>query len=266
MAAGGRRITAAARGLGSIEIGHGAVGIVLGSGLASFTEGVLRSAVIPYDDIPGFPAVAVRGHGGELVVGMLSGREVLVFSGRVHHYEGCSPRDVGFAVDLLTDLGLGTLVLTNASGGLDPGFGVGDLMLIRDQVGILAGRGGTAGSAFSMAGCYSRRLSRLAREAALDLGLTLREGIYVGLLGPTYETPAELELARMMGGSAIGMSTVTEVQKAALSGMDVLAVALISNVPLRGRSVPTSHEEVLRAGYEGGQRLLSLVCAVMERL
>jgi len=189
-----------------------------------------------------------------------------VLAGRVHHYEGLAPSDVTFGVRLAAELGAATLVITNASGGIDPGFDVGDLMLIRDQIAAVGGPRRLPLGTFRMAGAYSARLRGLAGSAAMDAGVRLREGVYLGSLGPTYETPAEIRMGRLMGASAVGMSTVSEVQAAHSSGMEVLGIAMITNVPLPGRFHETTHEEVLEAGRQGAGKLVSLVIGTLERL
>lgn len=242
------------------------VAVVLGSGLSSFADGVDNAVVAPYADIPGFPHTAVVGHRGAALGCTLGGKSALVFAGRVHHYEGLTSSDVTFGVRLASELGASTLVITNASGGIDPGFDVGDLMLIADQISVVGGPRRLPPGTFRMAGAYSARLREVARRVAADERLRLREGVYMGSLGPTYETPAEIRMARRMGASAVGMSTVSEVQAARSMGLEVLGVTLITNVPLPGRFVETTHEEVLEAGRQGAGALLSLVKGTLERL
>ena len=251
----------AARGVGRSE-----AAVVLGSGLSAFVEGLDDAVAVPYAEIPGFPLPAVSGHSGAAVACTLGGRRLLVLSGRVHHYEGRSPGDVTFGVRLAAELGASVFIVTNASGGIDPGFDVGDPMLIVDQICAVSGPRRLAGGTFRMGGAYSPRLISHARAAAAELRIPLREGVYLGSLGPTYETPAEIRAARLMGASAVGMSTVTEVQAARSLGLEVLGVALITNVPLPGRFHGTTHEEVLEAGRLGAARLVSLVRGVLERL
>jgi purine-nucleoside phosphorylase len=241
--------------------------VVLGSGLSSFVEGIEDPVVVPYEEIPGFPRTAVPGHRGAVLAGGLGGKRAIVFSGRVHYYEGRTPSEVTFGVRLSGALGARVLVITNAAGSIDPAFEVGDLMAIADQISVVAGRRRLAGPpAFRTAGVYSPDLRRLAAECALDLGVRLREGVYMGSLGPTYETPAEVRLARAAGASAVGMSTVAEVQAAASLKIEVLGVSLIANVAIPGRHGETTHAEVLAAGREGAAKLVSLVRAVADRL
>lgn len=247
--------------------GRPVAGVVLGSGLSSFVDGLEERSAIPYERIPGFPLTGVSGHKGRAVSGTLGGRRLVVLSGRVHHYEGRSPCEVTFGVRLLAALGLKVIVVTNASGGIDPGFTVGDVMLIADQISLVPGtRLVPSRESTAMVDAYSPRLRGLARQAAGEAGIRLREGVYAGSLGPSYETPAEIAFARRLGAHAVGMSTVSEVQDARAAGLEVLGLSLITNVPLPGRFVATTHREVLKAGRAGAERLLSLVAVVVRKL
>lgn len=260
-------VARAAKALSEIGVGAPDLAVVLGSGLSSFADGVAEPLVVPYADIPGFPSTAVRGHKGAAYAGRLGGKRVLVLSGRVHYYEGHARSDVTFAVRLVNAVGARVLVVTNAAGSIDPGFEVGDLMLIADQISMVTGpKRAVAAGAFRMARAYSPRLRAIARKAALDLGIRVREGVYLGSLGPTYETPAEIRMARAMGAQAVGMSTVAEVQAAFSMGLEILGISLVANVALPGRHQTTTHEEVLAAGRDGGERLLSLVRGVASNL
>ncbi len=261
------RLAEAARRLEAEGLSGADAAVILGSGLSSFAEGLEVTASVPYSEIPGFPLPRVEGHGGKFVVGTAGGRRVLVFAGRVHYYEGRSYDDVTFAVHLLPHLGVPILMVTNAAGGIDPEFSVGDVMLIADQISLVTGRRRAgAGVPFRMAGAYSNRLRRLLREAARHEGVALREGVYLGSLGPSYETPAEVRLARILGAHAVGMSTVVEVQAAVRAGLEVAGLSLITNVPLPGRFEKTTHSEVLAAGRAGGRVMLSLVSRALTRL
>jgi purine-nucleoside phosphorylase len=243
------------------------VAVVLGSGLSSFADGLDGRVVIPYERMPGFPAIGVSGHGGRAVFGELGGKTLLALAGRVHHYEGRSPSEVTFAIRLLRVLGTRIVVVTNASGGIDPGFEVGDLMLIADQISMIAGpRRLPSREPFPMRNAYAPRLRALALRAAGEAGIVLREGVYAGSLGPSYETPAEVALARRLGAHAVGMSTVSEVQAAHEAGIEILGLSLITNVPLPGRFTQTTHAEVLEAGKTGAGRLLSLVAGVARKV
>jgi purine-nucleoside phosphorylase len=251
----------AARGIPTPE-----VAVVLGSGLSSFVDGVSDAVVVPYSEVLEFPKTAVAGHRGSAVGCTIGGRSTLVLAGRVHHYEGATTADVTFGVRLASAMGAETLVITNASGGIDGGLDVGDLMLITDQIAAVGGPRRLPPPTYRMKGAYSERLLDLARSTSTELGLRLREGVYMGSLGPTYETPAEIRMARLMGASAVGMSTVSEVQEAHAVGLDVLGIALITNTPIPGRFDETTHEEVLSAGRSGAVSLLSLVTGTLKRL
>jgi purine-nucleoside phosphorylase len=259
-------VAEAARALRARGLRQPEVAVVLGSGLSSFVDALDDAVVLPYAEIPGFPHTGVSGHRGAAVGCTLGGKRALVLAGRVHHYEGLTPSAVTFGVRLASGLGAGALVITNASGGIDPGFDVGDLMLITDQIASVGGPRRLPPPTFRMVDAYTPRLRELARSAAAAAGIRLREGVYLGSLGPTYETPAEIRMARLMGASGVGMSTVSEVQTAHARGMEVLGVALITNVPLPGRFHETTHEEVLEAGRRGAGKLVSLVKGTLERL
>ncbi|MCD4689909.1 purine-nucleoside phosphorylase [bacterium] len=245
-------------------VGRPGIGVVLGSGLTSFTDGVDVTDSWPYDDIPGFPRSTVSGHSGRVLLGRIGRRKTLIFAGRVHLYEGYEPFEVTFIVRLMAKLGVRTFIVTNASGGLDPAFGAGDLMLITDQLSLVSGPRRLPAMSFRMGHAYTARLQEHAVEAAREHGILLRRGVYAGALGPTYETPAEIQMLRRIGASAVGMSTVIEVQTAAALGLGVLGVALITNIP--GGHGPTTHREVLEAGRLGGEALLALVSGVAGRL
>ncbi len=246
------------------DVGDPKLGVVLGSGLTSFTGGIDVVDSWAYDRIPGFPRSTVSGHSGTLLVASIGGHRALIFAGRVHLYEGYEPFEVTFTVRLMAGLGADTFVVTNASGGLDPDFNAGELMLITDQLALVTGPRRLPSLPFRMANAYTPRLRELATDVARERRIQLRRGVYAGALGPTYETPAEIRMLRRIGASAIGMSTVVEVQTATALGLDSLGIALITNIP--GGPGPTTHREVLDAGRLGGQALLSLVSGVAERL
>jgi purine-nucleoside phosphorylase len=260
------RVAIAAEGLTSRGVEPPEVAVVLGSGLSSFADELPGAVTIPYGEIQGFPTSGVVGHRGAAVGCVIGGRRALVLAGRVHHYEGLAVADVTFGVRLAATMGATTLVITNASGGIDPGFDVGDLMLITDQISVVGGPRRLPNPTYRMVGAYTERLQELARSTAGELGVRLRQGVYMGSLGPTYETPAEIRMAQLMGASAVGMSTVSEVQESHARGLDVLGIALITNTPIPGRFEETTHEEVLEAGRRGAGVLLSLVTGTLERL
>ncbi len=254
------------------------VGLVLGSGLGPLADEIADPVRIPYQEIPHFPVSTVEGHAGQLVVGTLAGAPVCAMQGRFHFYEGYSPQQITFPVRVMRRLGVEILVLTNAAGGLNPSFQAGELMLVQDHIGLvnMAGFSPLRGpnlDAFglrfpSMNDAYSPRLRRLTRQAAADLGITLREGVYVWVAGPNFETPAEVRFLRGMGADAVGMSTVPETIVAVHAGMEVLCISSITNVAIDQVDVEakTSHEEVLEAGQLIVPRLTRLLLAVLPRL
>lgn len=250
----------------ALEVASPGVAIVLGSGLSRFADGLSDVVEVPYSNLPGFPRPAVSGHGGTLRIGLLGGVRIVTFSGRVHYYEGRAFDEVTMNVRLAAELGARTLVLTNAAGGLDSGFQVGDLMLITDHICLLGGRAAFEGRGDRGHPIYAPRLRRLAAEVALERGIPLRSGVYLGSLGPTYETPAEIHMARRIGAHAAGMSTVSEASFGASRGLEVLGLSLITNLATPQSHAETTHGEVLAAGRLGAERLLSLVEGVLERL
>jgi purine-nucleoside phosphorylase len=254
------------------------VGLILGSGLNPLADEVSGADRIAYADIPHFPRPTVEGHAGQLVVGQLAGQDVLIMQGRGHPYEGLSLQQVTLPVRVMGELGVGTLIVTNAAGGLNPTFRSGDLMLINDHIGLMAMTGGnplwgpndeTQGPRFpAMNKAYDPELRRLARQIAVDLGIELRQGVYVGLGGPTFETPAEVRFLRLIGGDACGMSTVPEVIVARHMGLRVLGVSGISNVAVDDPDAleAANHEEVLAAGQIMVPRLMALLRGVLAAL
>ncbi|MDP2662949.1 MAG: purine-nucleoside phosphorylase [Dehalococcoidia bacterium] len=235
------------------------LGLVLGSGWASVSQSLAEAITIDYQDIPHFHKPRVEGHPGCLAVGWLSGRPVAVLSGRSHLYEGYTAAEVAFPVLALNELGVKDLVLTNAAGGLNSSFRPGDLMVVADHLNLpgLAGVNpltGIEGAFVDMREAYDRGLINLARAASSSLGMTLHEGVYAMVGGPTYETPAEVNLLRTLGADAVGMSTVHEVLVARWAGMKVLAISLITNVALQ-QGTGLTHQEVLKTGEAESQRM-----------
>jgi len=254
------------------------LGLILGSGLNPLADEVVGADRIPYGDIPHFPRPSVEGHKGQLVVGQLAGQEVLIMQGRAHAYEGYTLQQVTLPVRVMHELGIGTLILTNAAGGLNPTFHAGDLMLINDHIGLMAIVGGnplwgpndpTLGPRFpAMNKAYDPELRALTRRVAAELGVGLREGVYIGLGGPTFETPAEVRFGRMIGGDACGMSTVPEVIVARHMGMRVLGISGISNVAISDPDAleEPNHEEVMAAGQVMVPKLMALLRGVLAAL
>jgi len=248
------------------------VGLILGSGLGELAERVEDATRTAYAEMPGMPRPGVLGHSGEVVVGQLGGRRVAALRGRVHLYEGHDAATVAFPVRVLDALGCKTLIVTNAAGGLNPAFDVGDLMAIEDHIFFpgLAGLSplvGAPGERFiSMVDAYDPSLVELALGCAAGLGLTLRRGVYAMVAGPSFETPAELRLLTVVGADAVGMSTAPEVVVARQLGMRVLGLSCITNLALPDARKPVDHMEVLETGERVKGRFASLVTAVLEAL
>ncbi len=248
------------------------VAIVLGSGLGGLSGAVDDARIIPYGEIPGFPVPKVVGHSGELVVGTLEGVPVILQSGRFHMYEGHAPEVVVLPVRVFAELGVGTLIVTNAAGGIRHTFRPPTLMLIADHINLMWRsplRGpvqAPEGRFPDMSEPYSRRLQRLAQEVAAAEGIGLETGVYVAVLGPSFETPAEVRMLGSLGADAVGMSTVPEVTVGRARGMDVLGISTISNFGAGLSPNPLSHEEVLEAGKAVAQDLERLVRGVVKML
>jgi len=254
------------------------IGLILGSGLNALAEQVQDADRIPYADLPYYGQTSVAGHRGQMVIGRLAGQEVLIMQGRIHAYEGISLQRVTLPVRVMHELGVRTLIVTNAAGGINPEYRAGDLMLIQDHIGLMAMTGGnplwgpnddSLGPRFPpMNKAYDPALRRLALKVASGLGIQLRRGVYVGLGGPTFETPAEVRYLRMIGGDAVGMSTVPEVIVARHVGMRVLGISGISNTAVHDpdASEEASHEEVLAAGDVLVPRLIALLCGILVEM
>jgi purine-nucleoside phosphorylase len=249
------------------------VGLILGSGLGMLGDELDDSATIPYADIPHFPMSTVEGHAGELVLGRLQGRQVALMRGRFHMYEGYEAERTTLPIRVMKALGVKTLLVTNAAGGINLGFEPGDLMVISDHLNLtgrnpLVGPNDNAlGVRFpDMSEAYSRRLREVAKTTASELGFAVKEGVYVGLLGPNYETPAEIRMLRTLGADAVGMSTVSEVIVARHSGIEVMGITCISNMAAGILDQPLSHEEVMDTSETVKERFISLVLAVLPKI
>lgn len=249
------------------------VAMILGSGLGYLGDRVENAVAIPYTDIPHFRASTAPGHKGRLVFGQLEGKPVAVMQGRVHYYEGCSLQEVAYAVRVLRLLGCDTLIVTNAAGCINQSWQAGDLMLITDQIKLFLDsplRGANLpqfGTRFpDSSHLYTPALQDLARAKAAELGIGLRQGVYMYFPGPQYETPAEIRAARVLGADAAGMSTVPEVIAAAHCGMDVLGFTLLSNMAAGILDRPLSEQEVLDAGEACRDKFSRLVLACLAEL
>ena len=251
------------------------IGMILGSGLGSLADSVEDACIVPYSDIPNFPQGSVSGHAGRLVIGHLEQRPVMVMQGRVHFYEGIPIEAVGFPIRVMQMLGIKTLIVTNAAGGLNPDFKAGDLMVIKDHINLpgLAGFNPLMGHNDDSLGPrfvpltkpYDSELRKLVFAVAARQGIKLQEGVYISQSGPAYETPAEVRMLRMMGADAVGMSTAPEVLVALHAGMRVLGISSITNEAIdevdSDRDV--SHQEVLDVGKTIVPRLITLLRGVL---
>jgi purine-nucleoside phosphorylase len=252
------------------------VGMILGSGLGAVAELVEKPDVIPTTILPYWPRSTVPGHKGHLVVGKLAGQQVLVLQGRAHFYEGYTMGQVTLPVRVMKRLGIDLLIVTNAAGAIDPSYSPGDLMLISDHIALVGMTGFNPligpnidefGPRFpDMSQAYDRKLLSLARTVAFEKKLTVREGVYIGLSGPSFETPADLRFLRAIGASAVGMSTVPEVIVARHAGMRVLGISGISNKANLDGKTATTHEEVLEAGEIIAPKMKELILGVLKKI
>ena len=230
--------------------------IVLGTGLGRLAAEIEVEQEFPYADIPHFPVSTVEGHSGRLLFGRLGGKEIMALEGRFHFYEGYDMKQVTFPVRVMHELGICTLFVSNAAGGVNPDFEIGDLMLIRDHINFLPehplrGKNFPTGPRFpDMHEAYDHALLEMARTIAREKGIRVVEGVYLATQGPTYETPAEYKMYRTFGADAVGMSTVPEVIVARHCGIRVFGVSVITDLGVEGRIVEVSHEEVQRAANE----------------
>jgi purine-nucleoside phosphorylase len=249
------------------------VGLILGSGLGDLADQVENAVRIPYGEIPHFAVSTVHGHAGQLVIGQLGDLSVAVMQGRVHYYEGYSMEQITFPTRVLKALGCETLIVTCASGGLNPAFDAGDLMLITDHINMMGEdplRGPNApelGPRFpAMVGAYTPALRELAEQVASSLDFALRKGVYSPISGPCYNTSAELRMLQMIGSDAVGMSTVPEVVTAAHMGMQVLGIACITDMALPDHPIQVTHEQVMETAARTKPRFQELIRGVLKGL
>ena len=247
------------------------VGIILGSGLGGLIDTITIEAEIPYTDIPGFPVSTVMGHMGQLVFGTLAGTPVVLMAGRFHYYEGYSMEEVTFPVRVMKALGAHTLFVSNAAGGMNKSFKIGDLMLITDHINqfpehpLRGHNDERLGTRFpDMSEPYDLHMIAQAKTAAAELGIDIKTGTYIGLQGPTFETPAEYKWLHTIGGDAVGMSTVPEVIVAIHGGMKVFAMSVITDIGISDTPVKITHEEVLEAANATAPKMAALVEAMVK--
>jgi purine-nucleoside phosphorylase len=249
------------------------VGLILGSGLGELADDIQDAVRIPYESIPHFPVSTVEGHAGQLVTGRLHNKTVIAMQGRFHYYEGYSMQEVTFPVRVMKALGVDHLIVTNACGGMNPDFKPGDLMLIQDHLNMtganpLIGQNEPAlGPRFpDMSRAYTPELLELVRETAKSLGIGIQQGVYAGITGPTYMTPAELTMLRKMGGDAVGMSTVPEVIVASHMAMKVIGISCVTDMAIGEHLEPLSHEQVIEVANRTKPMFISLVKEILSRL
>lgn len=248
------------------------LGIVLGSGLGAVADAATSAVTIPYSDIPYFPQSTVEGHSGRIVAGELGGAPVIVMQGRVHYYEGYTPAQVTFPMRVLGALGVRAVVLTNAAGGIQAGYRIGQLVALSDHINFMGWNPLTGPNEprfacipgaglrfFDMTEAYSRRLRRLAASAASQEGLDLAEGVYLATPGPSFETPAEIRVFRTLGATLVGMSTVPETIVARHMGIEVLGISCVTNLAAGLSERPLSHTEVMEAGRQVEHKLAGLL-------
>ncbi len=249
------------------------VGIILGSGLGGLVDIIEKETSIPYSDIPNFPVSTVQGHSGQLIFGRIGNCNVMLMAGRFHYYEGYSMEEVTFPVRIMKALGVETVVISNASGGTNPAFNIGDLMIIKDHINLcpehpLRGPNDERlGTRFpDMSQAYDHDLINMAKAISEEQGIGVRTGVYIGLQGPTFETPAEYRMLHVIGGDAVGMSTVAEVIVARHAQMRVFAISVITDIGISDIPITITHEEVLEAANAAAPKMAGLVAALVKRL
>lgn len=246
--------------------------IILGTGLGELVKEITERQEIPYTEIPNFPVSTVEGHNGKLIFGKLGNKDIMAMQGRFHYYEGYNMDQVTFPVRVMKAIGIKTVFLSNASGGMNDDFEVGDLMMITDHINRfpehpLRGKNhDDLGPRFpDMSDAYSKRLQKKAIEIAEELGIKLQKGVYVGTSGPTFETLAEYKFFRIIGGDAVGMSTVPEVIVARHAGLEVFAISVITDIGIEGKLVEVTHEEVQKAALVAQPKMTQIMRELINR-
>lgn len=251
---------------------HPETGIILGTGLGSLVHEIADKLEISYKDIPNFPISTVEGHSGKLIFGKLGEKDIIAMQGRFHFYEGYSMQEVTFPVRVMRELGIKTLFVSNAAGGTNPHFSIGDLMIITDHINFfpehpLRGKNIDYGPRFpDMSEAYSKELINKALDIAKENNIKVQQGIYIGTQGPTFETPAEYKMFRTLGADAVGMSTVPEVIVANHCGIKVFGVSVITDLGIEGKIVEVSHEEVQKAADEAQPRMTTIMRELINRV
>lgn len=250
---------------------HPTTAIILGTGLGHLSEQIDVTLAIEYKDIPYFPVSTVEGHSGRLLFGKLGGKDILAMQGRFHYYEGYTMQEVTFPVRVMYELGIKTLYVSNASGGTNPAFNIGDMMIITDHINYfpehpLHGPNFPTGPRFpDMHEVYDKELIRLADTIAAEKGFKLQHGVYIGTQGPTFETPAEYRMFRVLGADAVGMSTVPEVIVAHHCGIRVFGISIITDLGVEGKIIEVSHEEVQKAANAVQPLMAALIREMINR-
>jgi len=249
------------------------IGIILGSGLGNLVTHLEKEQEIPYTAIPNFPVSTVKGHHGSFIFGKMNGVEVIVLNGRFHYYEGYTMQEVTFPIQIMKELGIKKLIVSNAAGGMNPTFNVGDIMLIRDHINLfgtnplIGANDDQMGPRFpDMSEAYSKKMLKVAFECAKKLDIHVQSGVYVGITGPCFETPAEYRMFTILGGDAVGMSTVPETIVARHRGMEVFGLSVITDLGIVGQVEKVSHEEVLQAANVAGPKMVQLIYEMLPKL
>ncbi len=248
------------------------IAIILGTGLGQLASNITDSYSFPYSDIPHFPVSTVEGHDGRLIFGRLGGKDIMAMKGRFHYYEGYSMQEVTFPIRVMKELGIETLFVSNAAGGANPNFRVGDLMIIKDHINFfpeqpLRGRNVPQGPRFpDMHEAYSHQLISLADQIAAEKGIRVVHGTYFGVQGPSYETPAEYRAYHTLGGDAVGMSTVPEVIVARHCGINVFGVSIITNMGISDTATEATHEEVQQAANNAQPLMTTIMSEMINRI
>lgn len=245
--------------------------IILGTGLGSLVHEITDKYVFDYSDIPHFPVSTVEGHSGKLIFGKLGNKDIMAMQGRFHFYEGYSMKEVTFPIRVMRELGIKTLFVSNAAGGMNPDFEIGDLMIITDHINFfpehpLRGKNISYGPRFpDMSEAYSKELIRKADEIAAEKRIKVQHGVYIGTQGPTFETPAEYKMFHILGADAVGMSTVPEVIVANHCGIKVFGVSVITDLGVEGKIMEVSHEEIQKSADEAQPKMTTIMRELINR-
>lgn len=249
------------------------IAIILGTGLGRLAGDIEDKKVIKYGDIPFFPVSTVEGHAGELIIGKIGNKNVLALNGRFHYYEGYSMETVTFPVRVIKALGIDDIIVSNAAGGMNPHFKAGDLMIINDHINLM-GTNPLIGKNYDelgprfpdMSDDYHKQYIKIANECAKELGIDVQNGVYLAVSGPNYETPAELKMMRLLGGDAVGMSTIPEVIAANHMGMHVLGISCITDMAIADNLEPLNHEKVIETANKSMEKFVLLVKDIISRI